>query len=85
MRLCDDMAYTTFHLNSSRGGDVKKDECVLGLNPAACPHRVACRYWNRVSELCEYKAVKEQEQKQRHVENFEEYDTALRTVRINKA
>ena len=65
--------------------DVKKDdECLLGLDPARCPHQKACRYWVSWNRKCAYRAVKEQERKQRLADTFDDYDTSENVMRINK-
>ncbi len=44
------------------------ENCLIGRDPQTCDIRAGCRYWNRVSRLCEYRAVKAQERPVRREE-----------------
>lgn len=58
-----------------------KDECVLGLDPAECPHRAACRYWDLTLRRCAYRETREAERKKRHDDRFRD-DGVEERVRI---
>ena len=51
---------------------MKEEICVLGLkNLTDCLYQAGCRYFNREIRMCQYKAIKESERKERVSENFD--------------
>ena len=63
---------------------MKIENCVLGLDPLECFYRESCRYWNGVSQICEYRAIKDEEHRRRRDKKFQEQDVMSNAVRINK-
>ena len=61
----------------------KKNTCPIDIDPLHCWVREQCMYWNRDLAGCGYRAVKDNERKQRRAEGFDG-SAVMERIKINR-